>query len=222
MDLGRQATRIGALADPLRRALYEYVAAQRGPVGREQAATALDLPMHSVKFHLDRLVEADLLSTTYRRLGDRSGPGAGRPSKLYQRTDEQVVVSLPERRYDLAGHILAAGVERATRGEPLEQALATAADEAGRSIGATVAPGGPREFEGVLAAQGYEPRVEGDTMLLANCPFDTLADEHTELVCGLNLSFVQGVADGVGCHAVASLEPEPGLCCVKARLSRSA
>ncbi len=73
-----------------------------------------------------------------------------------------------------------------------------------------------------LAGQGYEPvvdpPVDPDTVLLANCPFDALAHAHTELVCGLNRSFVQGVADGVGCAGVtAHLEPEPGQCCVKVR-----
>jgi predicted ArsR family transcriptional regulator len=57
-------------------------------------------------------------------------------------------------------------------------------------------------------------------VVLANCPFDALAKEHTELVCGLNQSFVQGVADGLGCErVVALLEPEPGNCCVKTRRS---
>ena len=71
---------------------------------------------------------------------------------------------------------------------------------------------------GALRGHGFEPRVEGDTVVLANCPFDTLAKSHTELVCGLNRCFVQGVADGAGCTDVtAHLDPEPGLCCVKAR-----
>ena len=71
----------------------------------------------------------------------------------------------------------------------------------------------------MLAGQGFEPRLEDDdTVLLANCPFDALARTHTALVCGLNRSFVQGVADGIGCAGVtAHLEPEPGQCCVKAR-----
>jgi predicted ArsR family transcriptional regulator len=217
MDLGAQATRIGALADPTRQALYEYVVTRREPVGREEAADALDLPLHSVKFHLDRLVEAGLLDTEFRRLGERTGPGAGRPSKLYRRADDEVAVSLPDRRYDLVGHILASAVERAAGGTPMATALDEAAAETGR---AAAVPGDLETFTGVLADHGFEPRVEGDTVLLANCPFDTLARTHTALVCGLNRAFVQGVADGVGCAGVtACLEPEPGLCCVKARLS---
>jgi predicted ArsR family transcriptional regulator len=216
MDLGTSATRLGVLADPTRRALYEYVVARPAPVGREAAASALGLPRHTVKFHLDRLVEAGLLETEFRRLGERTGPGAGRPSKLYRRAEEPVTVSLPSRQYDLVGHILASGVERAGDGTPLDRAIGDAAAAVGRDV---ATPGDLTTFTRVLADHGFEPRVEGDTVLLANCPFDTLAKTHTALVCGLNRSFVQGVADGVGCGVTACLDPEPGQCCVKARVS---
>jgi len=217
VDLASRAASVGALADPTRRALYEYVAGRPEPVGREQAAAALDLPLHSAKFHLDRLVEAGLLAAEYRRLGGRSGPGAGRPSKLYRRSDQEVEVSLPDRRYDLVGHILAAGVERAAAGQDLTAAIDDAATETGRAAGAEAAPGDVTTFTAVLAGHGFEPRVEDDTVVLANCPFDRLAQSHTALVCGMNRAFVQGVADGVGCAGVtARLDPEPGLCCVKA------
>ena len=38
----------------------------------------------------------------FQRLTGRSGPGAGRTAKLYRRSDTEIGVSLPERRYDLA------------------------------------------------------------------------------------------------------------------------
>jgi predicted ArsR family transcriptional regulator len=219
VDLGTQASGVAALADPTRRALYEYVVAQPDAVGREEAAGALEIAAHTAKFHLDRLVEAGLLATEFRRLTGRTGPGAGRPSKLYRRAERQWSVSLPDRHYDLVGHILASGIEHARSGTAaLEEALDDAAATTGRSIGEAAAPGDFATVGEVLAGQGYEPRVEDDTVLLANCPFDALARTHTALVCGLNRTFVQGVADGLGCEGVAALlEPEPGQCCVKVR-----
>lgn len=217
-DLGTRAASVGALADDTRRALYEYVVARPAPVGREEAARALQVPAHTAKFHLDRLVRAGLLRAEYRRLGDRSGPGAGRPSKLYRRADDEVSVSLPERSYDMVGHILASGVERARSGADLTHAMDEAAAEIGRALGAEAAPGDVEAFTRVLAEQGFEPRIVGDTVLLANCPFDTLARSHTALVCGLNRAFVQGVADGVGCDVDACLAPETGMCCVQGRI----
>lgn len=225
MDLGSQAAGIGALADDTRRTLYEYVVAQPDPVGREQAARELGIAQHNVNFHLDRLVDEGLLEVEYRRLSGRSGPGAGRPSKLYRRAAHEFAVSLPPRRYDLVGDILAAAVTRAAQGVPLTDALHEEALEEGRALGSASAgidaedPLDPlAAVARALASQGYEPYVEPDVVVLGNCPFDRLAEKHTELVCGLNRDFVQGVVEGLGCTTVsACLEPEPDRCCVKAR-----
>ena len=222
MDIQAQAAGIGSLAEPIRRALYEYVVTQAQPVGREQAAAAVDLPAHKANFHLDRLVEEGLLEVEFRRLTGKTGPGAGRPSKLYRRSRQEWSVSLPPRRYNLVGHILAAGVERATRDEvSLDGALHDAATAEGMSVGSE-AGSGPASLSDVLTNQGYEPRTEDDVLVLANCPFDSLAQEHTDLVCGLNRSFVQAVADGLGCEGVrACLEPRTGSCCVRVYAGRS-
>jgi predicted ArsR family transcriptional regulator len=221
MELGQHAAGIGALADDTRRALYRYVANQRDPVGREQAATALGLALHTASFHLDRLVAEGLLDVEYRRLSGRTGPGAGRPSKLYRRTEREITVSLPPRRYDLVGDILATAVDRTAQGGvPLGQSLEECAREEGISLGSASGTAGTLDaLAAVLETQGYEPTLSEDTVELANCPFDALARKHTQLVCRLNRSYVQGVADGLGCIGVtARLEPEPGQCCVKAHV----
>lgn len=198
----------------------ESVVAQPDAVGRDEAATALDLATHKAKFHLDRLVDDGLLSTEFRRLSGRTGPGAGRPSKLYRRAETAFDVSLPPRRYDLVGAILAAGVERTAAGENLDAALADTARAEGLALGSGAATGTAdlHRVAEVLASQGYEPRVDDAAVVLANCPFDDLAQRHTNLVCGLNVAFVQGVTDGVGCPgARALLEPDAGRCCVTVR-----
>src|SRR5664279_2783561 len=96
-DFTRDVTGISALGDDLRRELYLFVSSQAAPVGREQAAKALGVPAHQAKFHLDRLEEAGLLESEYVRLTGRSGPGAGRPAKIYRRRAEEISVSLPGR-----------------------------------------------------------------------------------------------------------------------------
>ena len=221
MDLS-QAGSIGALADDNRRALYEYVVGEPEPVGREQAATAVDLPLHTASFHLDRLVAEGLLEVEFRRLTGRSGPGAGRPSKLYRRADRAFAVSLPPRRYDLVGDILAEAVSRAAGGASLDGSLTASAREEGVALGRAVAGMSDeptlRAVAEVLAGQGYQPREDDDVVTLRNCPFDELARKHTELVCGLNQTFVQGVVEGLErADATACLEPEAGWCCVKVR-----
>ena len=222
MDLQAQAAGIGALADQTRRALYEYVVSRPEPVGREETAAALGLAQHNVNFHLDRLVDEGLLETEFRRLSGRSGPGAGRPSKLYRRADREFAVSLPTRRYDLAGGILAAAVELVADGMELPRALRQAAHaeglSAGRASTRTTEEGPLTATTRVLADHGYAPHVVDDVVSMSNCPFDALAQKHTALVCGLNKDYVEGITDGLGCPEVTtSLEPAAGRCCVMLR-----
>jgi predicted ArsR family transcriptional regulator len=214
-------TRVGALAEPTRRRLYEYVASQPEPSSREAAAAAVGVAVHSAKFHLDRLVDDGLLQVEFRRLTGRTGPGAGRPSKLYRRANAEVSVSLPPREYDLAGDILAAALERASaRGVPVEDAIQVCAREAGSTIGRTALPTetvGLERLAEALAPHGYEPQLTNAGMVLANCPFDRLARDHRTLVCTMNLHLVEGAIAGGECADVdARLAPQEGRCCVTA------
>jgi predicted ArsR family transcriptional regulator len=219
-DLGDQLTSVGALAEPARRRLYEYVLAQPTSVSRERAAEAVGLPVHSVKFHLDKLVAAGLLEVEYRRLTGRSGPGAGRPAKLYRRSAREVALSVPPRRYDLAGEVLAEAVDRAVRqAVPVGETVRRVAHEAGHALAAEPGEDGGDDMTRtcrVLARHGYEPRIVDQELCLANCPFDRLASDHTELVCGLNLSLIDGVLHGLEVETLtARLAPQGGLCCVR-------
>src|SRR5699024_7320365 len=143
-------------------------------VGRHAAAAAVDVAVHTAKFHLDRLVEDGLLDVEFRRLSGRTGPGAGRPAKLYRRSDREFAITLPERRYDLVGHILATAFQRAVDGTSLPEALHDAAHDEGFHLGAAANVSGDDadRLATTLASQGYQPRCDGDTVTLANCPFD--------------------------------------------------
>jgi predicted ArsR family transcriptional regulator len=205
---------VAALAEPTRRRLYEYVARSAQPISRDEAAAALGIPRATVAFHLDRLAGDGLLEVTRQRRTGRSGPGAGRPAKLYRRAGATVSVSLPERRYDLAGELLAAAVEEAERtGERPGAVLARRARARGEELGRQ-APGGAALA--VLESCGFEPREDDGAVVLANCPFHVLATGHTELVCGMNLRFLEGVLAGAAEDRLeARLAPAEGLCCVR-------
>ena len=225
---------LAALADPARRSLYQFVVAQAEPVGRDDAAQGVGVAHHVAKFHLDKLVDQGLLDIEYRRPPGRGGPGAGRPAKLYRRSDREIDVSVPARRYELAGRLLAEAVTGAqARGRALGDALEEAAAGAGRAIGAEVTrrAGGrrsPRRLVDrtveVLAEHGYDPRLEDAGITLTNCPFHRLAQDYTELVCGMNHCLLTAMVDeadpgrDAGLHAV--LEPGPERCCVQIRSRR--
>jgi predicted ArsR family transcriptional regulator len=216
--VGDAFSAIGALADPVRRRLYDVVARHDDGVGREEAAREAEVPLHTARFHLDKLVAEGLLAVEHRRLSGRTGPGAGRPAKVYRRSRDEVTVSLPERGYDLVGRVFAAAVERSLEGAPLAETLAEEAAQAGHRDGTAYDGTGDElaRSAGVLAGRGFEPTADGDGLVLRNCPFDALAREHTALVCGLNRDYVGGVLDGLGCcHTRARLDPAPDRCCVR-------
>lgn len=205
---------VAALDEPTRRRLYEHVARAPGPVGRDEAAAALGLARQTAAFHLDRLAEESLLDVVYERRTGRSGPGAGRPAKLYKRSARQITVNLPERHYELAGRLLAQALEESeATGEPTRTVLHRKAHE----LGAWLAEeGADDDVLGLLERYGFEPRGDGAAVVLGNCPFHALAREHTQTVCGMNLHLLRGVLQGLGEGGFeASLAPTPGHCCVR-------
>jgi len=227
-DLAERVADVAALADPVRRELYLYVSAQHGPVSRDHASDAVGIARHTAKFHLDKLAEEGLLEISFKRLSERRGPGAGRPTKLYARSSRQLSVILPERQYDVAGHLLASAIQDASKDAAahtmLADVLKATAGNWGRGLAnrARSNAGAQPSFERLLACtcqslaeNGYEPQRSEGTVVLRNCPFDALAREHTELVCGMNLAIMTGVTEELEeTSLVARLEPTPDRCCV--------
>lgn len=206
---------LAALSDPTRRAAYDYVSAQGRPVGRDDVAGALGIGRTLAAYHLDRLADAGLLSVAYARRSGRSGPGAGRPAKLYERSEREVSMSVPPRDYGLAAELLAQAAADDRRGST-RRALREAAHSLGRRI-AAAAPA-PPDLLALLRERGYEPyEAEPGVLRLRNCPFHAVARSHPEVVCDMNLSLLSALLAGLGSEREAVLEPAPGRCCVAIR-----
>ena len=215
---GPDLASLSSLDDPVRRRLYEVVTGQPGPVGRDEAAAAAGVGRALAVYHLDKLVESGLLAASYQRPPGRSGPGAGRPAKLYSRSDREFAVTVPPREYELAARLLVQAVE-ADPSDRSRGALGEAARRLGTELGSAFRPaeaGSHAPVEAVLAQQGYEPRRGVDGVIrLRNCPFHQLAESHRDVVCGMNLALVEGLVTGLradGWRPV--LDPRPGRCCV--------
>jgi len=209
-----QLSAVAAISDPQRRALFEFVSRGTGPVSRDSAAEALGIPRSTAAFHLDKLVKEGVLEIEFKRLSGKTGPGSGRPSKLYRRARGEISVSIPPRRYELAGNLLAAAVDQADHtGEPVRQALTAVATKTGRELGASAG-----SLDAALELCGYEPREEDDgSMVLTNCPFDKLSTKHTDVICSANVALLQGVAEGASEteRTVEFVPPTDGCCCVR-------
>ncbi|MFE7189384.1 helix-turn-helix transcriptional regulator [Kitasatospora sp. NPDC057541] len=214
---------IALLQDPVRRRLYEYVAAQGREIGRNEAAEAAGVARTLAAHHLDRLAEAGLLETGSRRLTGRSGPGAGRPAKVYTRARAERTVSLPARDYRTAAELLAEAAEEAG----LDSGLGAAARRRGEALRTAAGPcDGLAGAVELLAARGYEPYLEqvGDAgpevLRMRNCPFHTVAEHFPPLVCGMNLALLEGLI-GTGGPLRARMDARPGECCVIVEVSKN-
>ncbi|MGN6795238.1 MAG: helix-turn-helix transcriptional regulator [Streptosporangiaceae bacterium] len=237
LEMNRDEQRLAlvyGLDDPVRRRLYDYVSGSAEPVGRDEAAAAVAIGRPLAAYHLDRLVSLGLLTADYRRPPGRTGPGAGRPAKVYARSPREFAVSAPPREYELAARLLAEAVESDASGFSLA-CLKRAARRLGAEIGrgsagqpqrrgeatrpAAIAGNGPAAVRAVLTEHGFEPFTDADgSMALRNCPFHQLAERHREIVCTMNLALLEGVTAGIGAQDVRpALEPVPGRCCVVLR-----
>jgi predicted ArsR family transcriptional regulator len=212
---------VGALDDPVRRRLYEFVTSAGGPVSRDDASAEVRIGRTLAAYHLDKLEQAGLLTVEYQRPEGRRGPGAGRPAKLYSRSEREISVTLPPRDYELLTQLLLESAEE-DRGGTVRRAAGDVAHRMGRKLGsettssADPAADPPALLDAALRGCGYEPRTEpGGDITLRNCPFDRAAKAHREIVCGLNLQLLQGLMEGVGeDQGRAALDPQPGCCCV--------
>jgi predicted ArsR family transcriptional regulator len=224
-DLDQQLAGLAGLSDPIRRALYHYVAARGIPVSRDDAAHAAGISRPLAAYHLDKLVDEGLLEPRYHRRGSRQGPGAGRPAKHYVRAQRHIELSLPARDYAALAELLASAVEADPSGaatEALNRAAGSLGADLGTEAATHTAPGGDPEqilaaLRQALAARGYEPYDDPDgTIRLRNCPFDRIAASHRELVCGANHAMLNALTEGFGDDTPvrAVLDPEPGRCCV--------
>ena len=225
-DVDQQLTGLASLGDPIRRALYRHVSDRGVPISRDEAAHAAGISRPLAAYHLDKLVDDGLLEPRYHRRGGRGGPGAGRPAKHYVRADRQLELSLPARDYAALAELLAGAVEADPSGAAkaaLDRAAAALGAELGTEAASWTAPDGDPDqvlatVRQTLAARGYEPCDEADgTIWLRNCPFDRIATQHRQLVCGANHAMLQALTDQVDGDPPtvrAVLDPQPGRCCV--------
>ena len=208
-----------SLGDPVRRRLYDAVATADREMSRNELAKATGIARPLTAYHLDRLVKDGLLAARFERQTGKTGPGAGRPAKLYFRPKSTVRVSLPARDHELAALVLLDAEARRSQGV-LDPVLAETAQAMGEELAREHVESGqegdPDVLRGILAERGYEPQAGTDGGLwLRNCVFDELAEQQRDLVCGMNLALLRGVLRALpDADLEARLDPAPGRCCV--------
>lgn len=197
---------VAALGDPTRRRAFFHVRGAGEPQSKDQVAAELGIDRRLAGFHLDKLVDQGFLKADFRRRTGKSGPGAGRPAKMYSPTDTEVAVALPERHYDLlASLLLKAATDQS--GAPPGDVLERVGYEFGLQVGLSevangrVAPdeaatAAAREVARVLSRYGFAATTSeegGATITACACPFEDLAFQDPERICGLDRAIWKGM-----------------------------
>lgn len=220
MDPHGDIDRIALLREPVRRKLYAHVRTSARPVSRDQAARAVGVSRSLAAFHLDRLAEAGLLEVEYRRLSGRTGRGAGRPAKLYGRTETRVAAAVPPTAYALAGDLLIEALRTRRADEGPEDAIRRASRDLGVRLAEDLRPelgrgAGWSRVRRAMELLGFEPERGTEWVRLRNCPFHELARRHRSLVCSMNRELVGTIVERLAGEDVGvAPDTEEGSCCV--------
>ncbi|MFN8081194.1 MAG: helix-turn-helix domain-containing protein [Kineosporiaceae bacterium] len=213
------------LTSPVRRAIVDHLAeaGAEDPDGltAAQLAELLELHVTTVRFHLDQLVTAGLLTAA-----DAKDAGVGRPRKLYRIAPGSLTSADDERARRMLIGLLAdsfgeGGLTPAEAGRRWSRAhvAAESADEPADTAGRWLTKVG--RMIDILADWGYTPEVaseEGGHTIRINlrrCPFIDLAHTNPAVVCGIHRGLIHGTLEQLGePEAQVGLEPfvEPDLC----------
>lgn len=230
VDTSTAVRALAALDDPTRHALYCLVRAASEPVTREVAAQSVGISRKLAAFHLDKLVEANLLVADF----DATARSRqfGRPPKVYRPTREEFRISIPERRPELLAQLLLEAVTTASAKETPTDAALRVARDSGYRLGVETRRrtrsgrlGVERAMAlatSILAERGFEPARESASCIrLRNCPYAPMSQQATELVCGINHQHLTGLLKGLAAPTTitAELAPTAGQCCVQLRSS---
>jgi len=213
-----------ALAGVSRVRVLEFLRARGAAATAPEVADQVGLHPNTVRLHLDHLAEAGLVA---RVAEPRTGPG--RPRLLYSASAPSPALAppqpdgAPEDGYQVLAGILAGHLEGSS-----PHAAAEAAD-AGRAWARSLTGREPAPERGavtdaeatarvvqVLDDLGFQPSLAGGGVVdLHRCPFQQVAEQHSQVVCGVHLGLMQGVLDELAAPLrAARLEPfvAPGLC----------
>jgi predicted ArsR family transcriptional regulator len=109
------------IAQPELREIVLFARSRAGAISADDVAAEFDIHRSVARGRLDRLAETGLLAVRFERRTGRSGPGAGRPAKLYSVPPETTALEFPARHYDrLVAHFIDA-VPEETRTEVGEE-----------------------------------------------------------------------------------------------------
>jgi predicted ArsR family transcriptional regulator len=171
-----------AVGEPELRDALLFARAQPRRISADELAAAQQVHRNVARSRLERLVKAGLLVVGFERRTGRSGPGAGRPAKVYAVTPELAAIEFPARRYESLLGLLVDAIPAANKTGELRAVGAAfgrqLADSARLRPARTLQAGFERMCEAVRRL-GYQASVaevtdRGAVILTPTCPLRPL------------------------------------------------
>ena len=205
------------LADPSRYAIYQEISRSELPLSTSEIAKTLDLHPSTVRLHLDKLREADLV----RPAPDRHGT-VGRPQYRWSLGGQVSALGAEPDGFRLLSHLLAelnahSGSRPETaldtgRQSGLERiAIRSGRDDDGAGRGGAGRDACLRVVLEELSELGFDPSMgagllEGDVVAISfqRCPFREVAVLYPDLVCQLHRGITEGILE-----RVCAVAPDP-------------
>lgn len=195
---------VAALGDGTRRRVFFTVREADGLMGKDEVAEAVGITRRLAGFHLDKLVEQGFLRAEFQRRTGRTGPGAGRPAKLYALAEAEQQSRLEVKHYELLAELLLRAMSDRSGEDPQEvlervgyefgRELGEAERKAGRSPSYQSTTDAVMGVVGVLTRFGFGATAEEDGRITARaCPFEEMAKVDPVRVCGLDRAIWRGV-----------------------------
>lgn len=213
-----------AFGDPTRRRIYLFAHEHPEGVTATEVAANFELHANVARHHLDKLCAGGYLEIAT----SRAPGGAGRPSKRYRASADEVHIDLPVRQDDILVELLARAL--AELGEERAEALA---EEVGVDVGRRMADAmgerGTRSFRAALhavadalSAHGFAAQAQeggsSSRIVTRHCPFGETAVEHP-VICAVDRGMVAGMLDSLYGETSVDLTPSGSGadgCCVAA------
>jgi predicted ArsR family transcriptional regulator len=212
-----------AIGDRGLRSALGFVRARPSGVTADDLAQAFAVHRNVARSRLERLADAGLIVARYERRSGRTGPGAGRPAKLYEAPPQVAAVEFPARRYESLLRLLLETVPARDRRRRLRRVGERFGRELAEAAGLVPAEdfgGAAEKVCDALARLGFPASVEqaagGEAVITtASCPLRAVvveAPDAAEIDRGVWAGLLASAApaassEAIVCAATGCLEP---------------
>ncbi len=194
------------LSDPTRFNIYQHIIKRREPVTVLQIAEEFDIHPNVARLHLSKLEEIKLITSHFQKTGR-----GGRPSRLYELSDNIIELNFPFRDYKLLATI---AIESFTElGEPGKKALYHTGKKYGMEVikhyqdfvqtDQLTVDQKIQILEDAGNMLGMYPQFEYNAeknhiaFRINNCPFKEVVEQNQQMLCNMHQAFLRGMFEAL-------------------------